>query len=65
MKQNLALIELITVPGGTILLGEGADAHEVHVATFHIGRFPVTAEPIRPSPVSEHIRYPHLGLLVN
>ena len=43
MEQNLALIELITIPGGSILLGEGADAHELHVTTFQIGRFPVTA----------------------
>jgi formylglycine-generating enzyme required for sulfatase activity len=43
VEQNLALIELITIPGGSIMLGEEIDAHEVHVPTFQIGRFPVTA----------------------
>jgi formylglycine-generating enzyme required for sulfatase activity/DNA-binding winged helix-turn-helix (wHTH) protein len=34
--------EMVVVPSGTFLMGEGRERHEVFLPEFHIGRFPVT-----------------------
>jgi formylglycine-generating enzyme required for sulfatase activity len=36
------MVEMIEISGGKFRLGEGPDSHELEIAAFQIGRFPVT-----------------------
>ena len=43
MSEDILPVELVAIPAGSFWLGEGEDAHQVHLNNFQIGKFPVTA----------------------